>query len=105
MNKLIIIGACIAGILGVLDILNTDILKYGACALLGITAFITLGELSPPKKQGQMVRQSTQGPVREKPKDIWGEFESKKVEEIKKEDINVKEQNQVQNPEEVQKAQ
>jgi len=110
MNKLIIIGACIAGILGILDIINIDILKYGACALLGYTAFITLGELSPPK--GQVVRQPTQSPVRERPKSIWEEFpkEEVKVDEIKKElkfkieDTNVKEQNKIQNPAEVQKA-
>ena len=73
MNKLIIIVACIAGILGVLDILKSDSLKYGAIAFLGYTAFITLGELSPPKGQGQVVRQPTIQ-TREKPKDIWGEF-------------------------------
>ena len=98
MNKLIIIGACIAGILGILDILNTPYLKYGACALLGYTIFITLGELSPPK--GQAVRQPTQSPVRERPKSIWEEFPTGGV----KEDTNVKEQNKIQNPAEVQKA-
>ncbi|MBU1173537.1 MAG: hypothetical protein KKD44_28550 [Proteobacteria bacterium] len=98
MNKLIIIIACIAGILGVLDILKSDPLKYGAIAFLGYTAFITLGELSPPKGQGQVVRQSTQSQTREKPKDIWGEFGTEK--EI---DINAK-QDKIQNPAEVQEA-
>jgi len=118
MNKLIIIGASIAGILGTMDIITTDPLKYGACALLGITALMTLNELNPPKKQDTGYKgTATQQTAREKPKDIWGEFGEKEVEnkEVTKEEVkpkekefkitiedtNVQEQNKIQNPEEV----
>jgi len=102
MNKLIIIIACIAGILGVLDILKSDPLKYGAIAFLGYTAFITLGELSPPKGQGQVVRQPTTQ-IREKPKSIWEEFPKEDVNKVKVEDLNAK-QDKIQNPAEMQKT-
>lgn len=113
MKKEIIIGACIAGILGTLDILTTDILKYGAVALLGVTAFMTFSELNPPKKQGQFQRpMQEERKVRQKAKVIWDEFPKEscnkevkpKEPTFKVEDTNVQEQNQIQNPEEVPKA-
>ena len=83
MNKLIIIGASIAGILGTMDIITTDPLKYGACALLGITALMTLNELNPPQKQA--TKQQYQKPKTEEPKNIWDMFpkEAGTKEEVK----------------------
>jgi len=128
MNKFLIIGASIAGILGTMDIITTDPLKYGACALLGITAFMTFNELNPQQKQGGKYRETREQTVREKPKDIWEEFGDKvergyekniikgagiiEPQEVKTkkepkfiiEDTNVQKQNKIQNPEEVPKT-
>lgn len=86
MNKPLIIGASIAGILGTMDVITTDPLKYGVVALLGITAFMTFNELNPQQKQAP--KQQYQKPKTEEPKNIWEMFPK---EAGTKEDVETKE--------------